>query len=153
MRLQHVISCGLFVWTGLLAGVSFVATPAKFLAPTLPFSTALDVGRATFHVLAVIEWALLAIFAALLAAGWRANPERRTVALLLALVGFALAVETFALRPLLDARVTAIIAGDTPAPNALHTLYVALEVAKLVLLAAAGYVQGRRRIGSSPHVA
>lgn len=143
MRLQQVISWGLFVWTGLLAGVSFVATPAKFLAPSLPLPIALDVGRVTFHVLATIEWSLLALFVALLVLSWRSNPACRSVAVLLALVGVALAVETFALRPHLDARVAEIIAGNTPAKNSLHTIYIALEVAKLALLAAAAFVQGR----------
>src|SRR5690606_28813635 len=37
------------VWLGALLGVSFLATPVKFLAPTLTMPVALDVGRQTFH--------------------------------------------------------------------------------------------------------
>lgn len=37
----------LFIWAGLLIGVSFVAKPAKFLAPSLALAQALDVGRWT----------------------------------------------------------------------------------------------------------
>lgn len=35
-------------WAGFLAGVSFLATPVKFLAPSLTLPVALDVGRQTF---------------------------------------------------------------------------------------------------------
>jgi hypothetical protein len=38
------------LWLGLLLGVSFLATPAKFLAPSLALPVALDVGRHTFAV-------------------------------------------------------------------------------------------------------
>lgn len=144
VRVDRVISSGLFCWTGLLAGVSFVATPAKFLAPSLSLPQALDVGRVTFHVLALIEWGLLAVFAVLLAASWASNRARRPVAILLLLIGAILAIETFALRPPLDARVGAIIAGETVAPDHLHSVYVVLEALKLLLIASAAIVQGRR---------
>src|SRR5690606_35153067 len=36
------------LWLGLLLGVSFLATPVKFAAPTLTLAVALDVGRVTF---------------------------------------------------------------------------------------------------------
>jgi hypothetical protein len=55
----HIVSPLLFVWSGLLIGVSFVATPAKFLAPSLQLPQALDVGRWTFHVLTLMEWTLV----------------------------------------------------------------------------------------------
>jgi hypothetical protein len=41
----RLVAAALFVWAGLLLGVSFVATPAKFLAPTLGLAQAWDVGR------------------------------------------------------------------------------------------------------------
>lgn len=141
--LRHGIAWALFFWAGLLVGVSFVATPAKFLAPSLPLPIALDVGRATFHVLAFVEWALLAAVALAFVASWTANVGRRGVAVLLLLVAICLAVETFGLRPYLDARVSAIMAGEAVAPNHAHTAYVVLEAAKLAFLVAAGILQGR----------
>jgi hypothetical protein len=52
--MMHIVSPLLFVWSGLLIGVSFVATPARFLAPSLQLPQALDVGRWTFHVLTLV---------------------------------------------------------------------------------------------------
>ena len=43
------------VWFGVLAGVSFLATPIKFMAPSLSLSVALDVGRQTFAALNPLE--------------------------------------------------------------------------------------------------
>ena len=52
-------------WFGMLLGVSFLATPAKFLAPSLTLGVALDIGRQTFAILNKVEW----LFSAVLA-GW-----------------------------------------------------------------------------------
>jgi hypothetical protein len=64
--ITRTIAAIFFIWAGLLIGVSFVATPAKFLAPSLALAQALDVGRWTFYVLAWIEWGFVSVVAALL---------------------------------------------------------------------------------------
>lgn len=136
---KQVIAAGLFVWAGVLAGVAFVATPAKFLAPSLPLAQTLDVGRWTFHVLSLIEWALAAAFLGFVLVG-RSAIGARWRGILLGLLGVAvvLSVETFSLRPILDARVLEIIRGDSVPQSALHEVYIGLEFLKFVLLLAAG---------------
>ena len=92
--MNKAIAAILFLWAGLLFGVSFVATPAKFLAPSLPMAQALDVGRWTFHVLALIEWGLVVVVAVLVAIAWRSGtPRIGLVAGLLTVVAAVLAVE------------------------------------------------------------
>lgn len=49
------------LWTGLLLGVSFLATPVKFMAPSLTLPVALDVGRQTFMALNWLELLLSAL--------------------------------------------------------------------------------------------
>ncbi|NNC66197.1 MAG: hypothetical protein HKN84_15550, partial [Gammaproteobacteria bacterium] len=49
------------IWAGIILGVSLLATPAKFLAPDLSLTEALQVGRVTFRVLAVAEAVLLTL--------------------------------------------------------------------------------------------
>jgi hypothetical protein len=144
-----VIAAVLLLWAGLLLGVAFVATPAKFLAPSLPMAQALDVGRWTFHVLARIEWGIVAVLAVLLALAWRSGTSRLAlVAVLLAVVVALLAAESFLLRPLLDARVLRIIAGERVAPSQMHNLYIALEAVRLVVILAAG-ITSLRHVDSS----
>lgn len=50
----------LLIWAGLSIGVAFLATAAKFLAPSLSLPVALDVGRQTFRVYNRAELVLLA---------------------------------------------------------------------------------------------
>jgi hypothetical protein len=144
--MSRTIAAILFLWAGLLLGVAFVATPAKFLAPSLPMTQALDVGRWTFFVLAIIEWALVVLVAVLLAMAWRSGASRLgVVAVLLAGAAALLAADSFLLRPLLDARVLRIIAGESVPPSRTHELYIALDALRLVLVLAAG-VAGLRRL-------
>ena len=71
--MMRTLTAVLFIWAGLLAGVSFVATPAKFLAPSLPMTQALDVGRWTFHVLSSAEAGFVAVAAVLILMAWRSD--------------------------------------------------------------------------------
>ncbi|MGE0626236.1 MAG: hypothetical protein AB7O43_00315 [Hyphomicrobiaceae bacterium] len=142
--MMRILAALLFVWAGLLLGVSFVATPAKFLAPSLPLTQALDVGRWTFYVLAWIEWGFAVATALLIVAACRASSAGiGLVAGLVVVVAAALAVETFVLRPLLDERVLRIMAGKTVPPDSWHAVYIALEALRLALIFAAGVIAMR----------
>lgn len=136
--MTRVIAAILFVWAGVLLGVSFIATPAKFLAPSLPMAQALDVGRWTFHVLSLVEWGFAAASATLLVAAWRKGRVRGSIVVLIAVVVFVMAAETFALRPLLDARVLQIMNGESVPPSPWHKVYITLEALRLILILSAG---------------
>ncbi|MEX1197855.1 MAG: DUF4149 domain-containing protein [Pseudohongiellaceae bacterium] len=126
------------LWAGLLLGVSFLATPVKFMAPSLTLPVALDVGRQTFMVFNWVEIALAVALIALLAGA----PQRwiRGVAVAVALI---VALQTLWLLPLLDARVQVILEGSTPPPSQLHTLYIAADTVKLILLGVLGMLAFR----------
>jgi hypothetical protein len=63
--------CGLgaliMLWSGVVIGVSFLAAPAKFSAPTLSLPVALDVGRQELRMLNLAEVALSVVALALAA--------------------------------------------------------------------------------------
>jgi hypothetical protein len=119
------------IYFGLLAGVSLLATPVKFLAPSLSLPVALDVGRHTFAVLNKVEWA-----AALVVLSFGLGARARWIVAAAVLILLALAADTWWLLPTLDARVGLIMRGVQPAPSMLHWLYIALDGLKLVLLLA-----------------
>ena len=48
-RARLAVTLLAWLWAGLVLGVSFVATPVKFLAPSLSLADALAVGRVTFE--------------------------------------------------------------------------------------------------------
>ncbi len=136
------------IWFGMLLGVSFLATPAKFLAPSLSLLVALDVGRHTFAVFNTVEWLLSVVLAAAVLAG-----DRRWLSIsAIVVVIFLVAAETFWLLPLLDQRVGMIIAGQWPSSSNLHNLYIAFEVAKLLALMAVALVMARKLTGPTQSV-
>lgn len=128
-----------WLWAGLLLGVSFIATPAKFLAPSLSLAEALDVGRATFSVLKWVECAAaVALLLGLL--------QQKRSWVLLGLVGptmMILLVQYLVMLPILDARVERILQGTVLPPSTLHWVYTGIELAKIALLVATGIVAYR----------
>lgn len=118
------------IWSGMIVGVSFLATPAKFLAPNLTLPAALDVGRHTFAIFNKVEWALSATTIVLLFVGRRSMIVWSTVILAMAIV----VIETLWLLPILDSRVGLIIGGQQPTPSHHHTLYIICELAKLIAI-------------------
>jgi hypothetical protein len=122
------------LWAGLAIGVAFLATPAKFLAPSLSLTVALDIGRHTFRIYNSAE---LALILALLAMGAGSHWRRRWYLALL--VPAAIVVpQALWLIPALDHRVSAILAGQPPPPSSLHTVYIAAEGLKVLWLLAVG---------------
>jgi len=120
------------VWAGLLVGVSFIATPAKFGATSLSLPVALDVGRVTFALFNTIEWISLAV---LIVAVVFSGPSAFSSAMT-ALLAALLAAQTVWLLPTLNERVGAIVAGHTPPPAPYHWIYIGMDAAKVVLLVA-----------------
>jgi hypothetical protein len=132
------------LWLGLLLGVSFLATPVKFLAPSLALPVALDVGRQTFTAFNRVELVLAVALLACVAVG-----RMRWVGLGLAAILAALvAVQTFWLLPALDARVEIILQGGTPPASGLHVLYIWADALKGALLVVSAVVGFRRLLAS-----
>lgn len=130
------------VWLGIVVGVSFLATPIKFAAPSLDLPTALEVGRVTFRLLARVEWILAA---ALAVAAWRCGVRPAwSVWLTIAI----LVLEAAWLMPALGVRTDAIRAGVAVPPSQLHTLFIAAELTKCIALAHAAVVMHQLELHS-----
>lgn len=119
------------LWLGTLLGVSFLATPVKFQAPSLDLPTALEVGRVTFALFAKVERLLAAVLvaAALLAAPGRAGHLAGS-----GILTAILALQGFWLLPVLDWRLGIIVAGDPVPSSNHHFIYVVAELAKALVL-------------------
>ncbi len=122
------------VWAGVTIGGSLIAAPAKFGAPSLDLTTALEVGREQFFWVGVAEGAACAaligalLFRAAGAVWWMWAPVA------------VFAVQRIVLMPLLDARTVRTIAGETMPESNLHMVFVVLEFVKVAALVAAGIV-------------
>jgi hypothetical protein len=81
------------VWAGMLIGISFLATPAKFLAPSLALPVALDVGRLTFGLFSLVE----IVFAFLLLATALITRHEWGILIAAPLIGVLAALEVLSL--------------------------------------------------------
>ncbi len=124
-----------FTWFGMTAGISLLATPLRFTAPTVTRAIGLDIGRVVFSALNKAELVALIIFLIVVRASGRAR-QWWAVAGALALV---VLLQSAWLLPLLVARAELVVAGGEPPPSSLHAIYSSLELAKLALLAGAGF--------------
>lgn len=124
------------LWLGLILGVSFLATPIKFMAPSLDLAVALDVGRVTFSVFSKVEWvlSLLLMVATLIRSSARTEIVSATVTALI------LALQAIWLLPALEIRIEAIISGTPLPPSFHHTTYASFEAAKVLALASIAFV-------------
>jgi hypothetical protein len=125
-----------FVWLGMILAISFLEAPLKFRAPDVTLQIGLGIGRLVFRALNTVEIGFAAAILGVIAAG-RPAP-RVVVALAVALV--ALAVQLTMVRPRLNRRSDAVLAGlDAGDPRShAHHAYVGLEVAKAIALVVAG---------------
>ena len=123
-----------FLWLGMVLAISFVETPLKFRAPGITLALGLGVGRLVFRALSLAEIAV----ASLLTLAVVALRPAGAGGALLAAVWVLLAVQIGVLRPRLDRRASAVIAGLTPAPSRQHLSYIALEGLKVLLLLVLG---------------
>ena len=140
-RLRSLIWTIGIAWfaSGMIFGVSFIATPAKFLAPSLDLAQALDVGRATFGVM---KWFDLGMLAALVIS---MLSRKKDFALVLGgVIAAVMLLQYWGLLPILDERISLIQQGVDIEPSFLHTIYIALEITKISLFFYLGLASARQ---------
>lgn len=112
---------------GLLAGLSFVATPAKFLAENVPLEHLLAVGRVTFRASLAAEGFILLLLVVV------AHGRLRWWPVAIAVV---LGVQHLLLMPALDARTLAVMAGAVLPPSPLHGIWILADILRIGAYAA-----------------
>lgn len=116
------------LWAGLVLGVSFIATPVKFMAPHLTMPVALEIGKATYHAFNKVEWAIC-ITTVIFLFFRRENLFQWVFAGGLFVL---LLVKTFYLLPALDIRADKVIANGIANPGVLHWLYISSDVLQII---------------------
>lgn len=126
------------LWLGMVLAISFLEAPLKFRAPGVTTRIGLGIGRLVFRALNVVETVLLlgivvtvanfGMFDTLIA-------EESFYGLLLLIAGVMLLVQLILIRPLLNRRTAAVLAGESPGGSKTHLVYIATELVKVVTLA------------------
>lgn len=132
------------VWTGMVIGVSGLATPVKFQASSLSLPVALEVGHVTFRAFSRVEWLLTLLL--LLSGAMAGLRARAGLWLPIGLIAAVVLAQAFWLLPVLDARIAAVISGNPFPPSHVHLFYVIAEGAKLVMLLAIGIIALREAV-------
>lgn len=127
------------LWLGLIVGISLIEAPLKFQAPGITIPLGLGIGRLVFGAMNAVE-VVLAL--ALLAGAFAAGVGRRFRGTAVA-VAAVLALKVGVVRPLLNRRTDAVLAGVDDGGSAWHYLYIAAD-GLLILLLAAAVVQAVR---------
>jgi len=126
---------------GLVAGISLLAQPVKFLTPGLSLAELVSVGATIFKASHAVQAALLVLMALVV-------PPRKLDAtrswLCLAACAAILAFQQTILMPPMDTRLALLQAGAQPPPSWHHAAYVVLEVSKLATLFLLGRLPGAR---------
>jgi hypothetical protein len=129
-----VATAVVFVWLGMVLAISFLEAPLKFRAPGITVRLGLGIGRLVFRALNAVEVVLAVVVAV---ASLAADPPPVAVtAFVLTLA--VLAAQLLVVRPRLTRRSDAVLAGDDGSRSRAHLGYVALELVKVVALAATG---------------
>ncbi len=127
------------VWAGLVCGVSFIATPAKFLTPNIARPQLFDVGRYVFHASSLAQWGFAAVVVVLMIA---ARPGRLvTLACIAAAV--CLALQSFWLLPVLDRRIDLALASRPAPPTIHHAVFAVVEIGKVLALLLSSWLAAR----------
>ena len=124
-----------FIWFGITAGVSLLATPVRFTAPLITRPIALDVGRVVFSALNKTELVALVVLLIVV----RVSGRARELWMQCSALVLILLAQSVWLLPQLAERSQQIIAGIEPAPSMLHGTYSVLELLKLSLLLYLGF--------------
>jgi hypothetical protein len=123
-----------FVWAGMLLGISFLEAPLKFQAPNITLALGLGIGRLVFAALNKIEL----VFGFSIVVMSLRTPVSKGFKYLMSIVLLLLAVQTLWLLPALDARAENITSGGIPPQSSPHLYYVLLEAVKLLALITIG---------------
>ncbi|MDX1516879.1 MAG: hypothetical protein R3288_08570 [Woeseiaceae bacterium] len=124
-----------FVWFGMTAGISLLATPVRFGAPLMTREVGLDVARVVFSALNRAELVALVLLLIVIRLSGRAA-RWWAVGGVLTLIVLA---QSAWLLPELAARTELVVSGIEPPPSHLHATYSVLELGKLGILLMAGF--------------
>jgi hypothetical protein len=123
-----------FVWLGMVLGISFIEAPVKFRATGVTTQIGLGIGRLVFRVMNAAEAILAVVLLVTVIAG---APGPAALASAIVAVA-ALALQVFAVRPVLNRRTAAVLAGAPHTASHAHQAYIALEVVKVAALVVGG---------------
>ena len=137
------------VWLGLIIGISLIEAPLKFTAPGITIPLGLGIGRLVFGVM---NWVELAIAVILLWALLKSGVDRAYRSVACGLIAVLIIIKVIVIRPLLNQRTDAVLAGVDDGGSALHLFYIAADGLLIVGLVTVLVLAVRRWVTIRPAV-
>ena len=134
------------VWLGLIIGISLIEAPLKFTAPGITIPLGLGIGRLVFGVM---NWVELTIAVILLWALLKSGVDRAYRSVACGLIA-VLIIKVIVIRPLLNQRTDAVLAGVDDGGSALHLFYIAADGLLIIGLVTTLVVAVRRWVTVRP---
>jgi hypothetical protein len=117
------------LWLGMVCAIA-VEAQLKFQAPGITRELGLGIGKLVFTALNRAE----CVVAILLTIALFAFAGIKSARMIFGVIAAILLVQTFWLIPRLIERIDLITSGQTPPDSSSHVIYIAFEVAKILLL-------------------
>ncbi|MDN5808113.1 MAG: hypothetical protein L0I80_09245 [Brevibacterium sp.] len=111
------------IWLGLIIGISLIEAPLKFTAPGITIPLGLGIGRLVFTAM---NWVEIVIAVILLWAVLKEHVGRLYRGLACGMIA-VLIIKITVIRPLLNKRTDAVLAGVNDGGSSLHLLYIAAD--------------------------
>ncbi len=127
--MKNLILLLLGIWTGLVLGISFIEAPLKFQAPGITIPLGLGIGQLVFGFSNKVQLVFLSLLLGF--TYFRFGTLTTSSRFYIGTITGILIIQSLILLPLLDARATQIIAGNTIPDSPLHIYFVILEVIKI----------------------
>ena len=123
------------LWLGMITGISLIEAPLKFTAPGITIPLGLGIGRRVFLAMNIVEVVLALV---LVRAVWRCvgRPARDRLWVLTGAAVVVLLAKVAVIRPFLNRRTDAVLAGDFGGGSLAHYIYVGAEALLILALVA-----------------
>lgn len=130
------------LWFGMVAAISFIEAPLKFQAPGITIPLGLGIGRLVFFALNIAE--ALMLVALLVLSLWPAAARVSAARMRwLGAVTVVFVLKVAVVRPPLNARTDAVLAGADPGQSPWHYVYIACDLVTMGLLLVIAVQTGR----------
>jgi hypothetical protein len=130
----RVAAAATLIWLGMVLAISFLEAPLKFRAEDLELRVGLAIGRIVFRALNIAE----VLWAVVIAVCLSVTGPSGAVLAIAAATAVLLAVQLLLVRPRLNRRSAAVLAGHDAPRSRAHHAYIGLEALKLAALVALG---------------
>jgi len=130
------------LWSGIIIGVSFIATIIKFYAEDITIPIALSIGKVTFNLQIIIDLIILSVIALLTVYYYYQKLKIPAIHIILFIFLLCIIIiQKFYMLPVLDTRINMRLNGKELSDTWHHNGYIIMETSKVIITLIAGLIR------------